>query len=294
MNYYNDNEPFAAEWLRHLVGAKHIGEGIVDDRPIQEVEPSRFKKFTRCHFFAGIAGWELALQLAGWPADIPVWTGSCPCQPFSAAGKREGSKDKRDLWPVWFNLIRECLPPAIFGEQVASRLGREWLARVFADLEALGYRVAAANLCAASLGAPHIRQRLFWVADAKRQRNERWRETGILPSSSEKVEVALQKRERGRDAYCHSGSDGGLAESAGEQMGTSGQPRENGIGEGSNPWSDSIWLPCSDRNQRRTQRGIHPLAHGFPGRVGQLRAYGNSIVPQVAAVFIKAFMESML
>ena len=51
--------------------------------------------YTQCHFFAGIGIWSYALRLAGWPDDRQVWTGSCPCQPFSAAGKGEAFNDER-------------------------------------------------------------------------------------------------------------------------------------------------------------------------------------------------------
>ena len=83
--YYNDNELFVVQWLRNLIAAGHLPAGDVDERPIQEVQADDLKGYTQCHFFAGIGGWALALQLAGW--DGSVWTGSCPCQPFSTAGK---------------------------------------------------------------------------------------------------------------------------------------------------------------------------------------------------------------
>ena len=60
------------------------------------------------------------------------------------------------------------------------------------------------------------------------------------------------------------------------------------------PWSSSELVPCADGRARRIpQSGIFPLAHGIPSRVGQLRAYGNAIVPHVAAVFIRAYRESV-
>ena len=156
-HYYNENDPFAASWLRNLIAAGYISAGEVDERSIADVGPADVAGFGQCHFFAGIAGWPLALSLAGWPSDRPVWTGSCPCQPFSAAGKRRAAADERHLWPEFLRLIAECRPPTIFGEQVASKDGRLWLAGVRADLEALGYAVGAADLCAAGVGAPHIR-----------------------------------------------------------------------------------------------------------------------------------------
>jgi DNA (cytosine-5)-methyltransferase 1 len=155
--YYNENDSFAAEWLRQLEKAKCIAPGEIDERSILDVHPEDIGE-GQAHFFAGIGGWSYALRLAGWPDDVPVWTGSCPCQPFSVAGKKKGVNDERHLWPVWYKLIRECRPSIVFGEQVASKAGRVWFASVRSDLEALGYAVGAADLCAAGVGAPHIRQ----------------------------------------------------------------------------------------------------------------------------------------
>jgi len=166
MNYYNEFDPKAAAWLRELIKQGLIPPGHVDTRSITEITPDELKPYTQCHFFAGICGWSLALQLAQWPTDRPVWTGSCPCQPFSIAGKGLGIADERHLWPAFFNLIRECRPECVFGEQVASAIGKGWLDGVSADLESEGYACGATVLGAHSVGAPHIRQRLYWVANA--------------------------------------------------------------------------------------------------------------------------------
>jgi DNA (cytosine-5)-methyltransferase 1 len=168
--YYNEFDKNAAAWLRELIAGGHIAPGVVDERDIRDVNPDELRAYDQCHFFAGIGGWSLALRRAGWPDDRPVWTGSCPCQPFSAAGKRGGTSDERHLWPHWFHLIDQCRPPVVFGEQVASKDGLGWFDLVSADLEGSGYAVGAADLCAAGVGAPHIRQRLWFVgvADAER------------------------------------------------------------------------------------------------------------------------------
>jgi DNA (cytosine-5)-methyltransferase 1 len=108
--YYNELDPEKAEWIRQLIKAGTVAPGEVDERSITEVEPEDLRGFKQCHFFAGIAGWSYALRLAGWPDDRPCWTGSCPCQPFSIAGKENGFADKRDLWPAWYGLIRESRP----------------------------------------------------------------------------------------------------------------------------------------------------------------------------------------
>jgi DNA (cytosine-5)-methyltransferase 1 len=166
--YYNEIDPKAAAWLRELIKQGHIAQGDVDETDIRDVDPDRLGRYTQCHFFAGIGGWSLALRLAGWPDDRPVWTGSCPCQPFSAAGRRAGQADERHLWPHWHHLISQCQPAMVFGEQVASKDGLGWLDLVQADMEATGYAFAAQDICAAGIGAPHIRQRLWFVglADA--------------------------------------------------------------------------------------------------------------------------------
>jgi DNA (cytosine-5)-methyltransferase 1 len=165
VNYYNEIDLKAAAWLRVLISENLIPKGEVDERSIENVRAADLAGFCQCHFFAGIGGWSLALKLAGWPEDRRVWTGSCPCQPFSVAGRRKGEQDERHLWPVFGKLIGECKPSVVFGEQVASKAGRVWLAGIRTDLEGMGYAVGAADLCAAGIGAPHIRQRLFWVAD---------------------------------------------------------------------------------------------------------------------------------
>lgn len=157
--YMNEWDAYPAQWLRNL-----FPHASVDERSIADVRADDVRGATRAHFFAGIGGWEYALSLAGWPDDAPVWTGSCPCQPFSNAGLLRGTDDERHLWPEFLRLIRDCLPSVVFGEQVASRLGREWLSSVRADLESLGYAFGAADLCAEAVGAPQGRQRLFWGA----------------------------------------------------------------------------------------------------------------------------------
>ena len=165
-SYYNEIDPFAAEMLRNLIKAGHIAPGDVDERSIEDVRPDDLRGYAQCHFFAGVGVWSYALRRAGYPDARPVWTGSCPCQPFSAAGKGAGFADERHLWPHFHWLIEQCRPPIVLGEQVASKDGLAWLDLVSADLEGSGYTSGAVDTCAAGFGAPHIRQRLYWVAHA--------------------------------------------------------------------------------------------------------------------------------
>jgi DNA (cytosine-5)-methyltransferase 1 len=163
--YYNENDPKAAAWLRELIARGHIAPGVVDERSIEDVTADDLAGFVQCHFFAGIGVWSYALRLAGWPDDRHIWTGSCPCQPFSAAGKGKGTADERHLWPAWFWLVDQCRPDTIFGEQVSSKDGLGWLDLVLFDLEGAGYAIGALDSCAAGVGAPHIRQRLYFGAE---------------------------------------------------------------------------------------------------------------------------------
>lgn len=150
--YYNEIDPGAAAWLRELIARGLIAPGVVDERSIEDVAPEDLAGFTQCHFFAGIGVWSHALRRAGWPDDRPLWTASCPCQPFSAAGKGKGVADERHLWPALFHLVEIRRPSVLIGEQVASKDGLAWLDIVSADLEGSGYAIGAADLCAAGFG----------------------------------------------------------------------------------------------------------------------------------------------
>ena len=245
--YYNEIDPYAAQWLRNLIAANLIAPGDVDERSIVDVQPDDLKAYSQCHFFAGIGGWSYALRLAGWFDDEPVWTGSCPCQPLSVAGQRKGHADERHLWPAFYRLIAERSPAIVFGEQVASKDGREWLAGVRADLESLGYACGAADLCAAGVGAPQIRQRIYWLADAP--------QFGSRPAQSRN----------------------------GEKKAYRGWPND--------PSPNRRFVDGFGNNYRVPEPEITFVVNGFPEILGHIRAYGNAIVPQVAAQFIGAFLE---
>lgn len=292
MNYYNEHDAFAAAWLRELIKVGAIPPGDVDERSITEVQPSDLRGYTQCHFFAGIGGWPLALQLAGWPADRPVWTGSCPCQPFSSAGKRKGAADERHLWPEMFRLIRECRPYTVFGEQVEGAIRHGWLDGISANLEGEVYAIGAVVLGAHSVRAPQIRQRLYWVADANRSRPKQGEQTAKTSRYWNPVEpngdtdglgYALQPGLEGHARHGRNGDQPGWLH-ADTSRPTSETSRADA-------WSSYNIIPCRDGKSRRVEPSIQPLAHGVPARVGQLRGYGNAIVPQVAAEFIGAYMD---
>jgi DNA (cytosine-5)-methyltransferase 1 len=214
--YYNENDPKLCAWLRELIKRGLIADGVVDERSIADVRPADLAGFAQCHFFAGIAGWSHALRLAEWPDDRPVWTGSCPCQPFSSAGKQEGAADPRHLWPEWFRLIRECRPVVVFGEQVAAAIGHGWLDLVSSDLEGEGYAVGAVVLGAHSVGAPHIRQRLYFVAESECGAAERHGQP--MDGAASRVQGEAHERQRLRDDARNGESAGVVAHPASERQ----------------------------------------------------------------------------
>lgn len=163
-SYYNENEPAAAHLLRCLIEDGVIAPGDVDERSIKDVQPEDLRGYTQVHFFAGGGLWSVAARLAGWDDTRPIWTGSCPCQPFSVAGKGAGKDDPRHLWPDFFRLLDACRPPVVMGEQVAGKAGEDWFDGVAADLEGAGYTTRAVDIPACAVDAPHIRQRLYWCA----------------------------------------------------------------------------------------------------------------------------------
>ncbi len=252
--YYNEHDARAAAWLRELINDGQIAKGEVDERSIEDIKPSELAGYDQCHFFAGIGGWSLALRRAGWPDTRPVWTGSCPCQPFSKAGKGIGVADERHLWPSFLHLIGQRRPRVVFGEQVASRAGLKWLAGVRADLEGAGYRTAGADLCAAGVAAPHLRQRLFWVADSDGELDS----GSIMPSGG---------REGARAPVW------GAAEKKQERYRRFDELVTMGVGERVASYAEA-----------------RAILHGVPGAMGVMRGAGNAIVPEVAEKFITAYL----
>jgi DNA (cytosine-5)-methyltransferase 1 len=331
MNYYNEIDPYSAEWLRNFIEAGMIPYGDVDERSIEDVLPTELTGYTQCHFFAGIGIWSLALRTAGWPDDRPVWTGSSPCQPFSAAGKRNGFDDERHLWPAWYWLISQSRPDLIFGEQVDDAV--DWLDLVSTDMEAINYAIGPIDFPAAGVGAPNIRQRLYWVADA--DSNATGRLSGSIPRAEAQGERQGVTDGRDVDRYedgCgtrrmaqSSGvgwgwgreSDDGLAgwsvqvegsgtsrdmedwrrivaHTAGESVAQSVTTRglPERLGDG---WDNLEWALCRDTKGavwRCFERGHFPLSTRNPSTVGRLRAYGNSLNHQAAAAFVSAFLEA--
>ncbi|WP_220704025.1 DNA cytosine methyltransferase [Citrobacter braakii] len=305
--YYNEIDPYAAQWLRNLIAGGHIAPGEVDERSIEDVTPDDLRGFTQCHFFAGVGVWSHSLRLAGWPDDKPVWTGSCPCQPFSAAGKGDGFADERHLWPAFFHLISERKPQHVFGEQVAAGNANAWFDLVQADLEGMDYAFGLVPFTSASIGAPHIRERAYWVAHANSEIDDRrgnvrangWNEYSDGCNPGKLADSNHDRQQSGcgscggfkcAKARIHSGRSleacglgnsnvAGLEGFCGDDgsagwKGQAGSVAASGVHmrplEVNGFWRDADWLLCRDGKWRPVEPGTFPLVDGAAARLGRV------------------------
>ena len=323
--YYNEFDKKKAAWLRQLIEEGAVADGIVDERSVTDIDPDDLRGFVQCHFFAGIGLWSLCLRRAGWPDDRPVWTGSCPCGPFSKAGLRQGFEDPRHLWPAWFRLIRERRPVVLFGEQSDEALA--WLDLVSSDLEGAGYAIGSTVLPAAGFGGAHERHRIGFVADADNA--EWWSERapwhdGFWPKAG-RVEGYghLGNGGAGRglgNADAHqsptyagdvgevpgvqarqwSGERSSVSGGAGDAGGLDNTP---GGGRGVGPEGFSYirqpdssgpvdWLLCRDSRWRPVEPGLSPLVDESPARMVRLRGYGDAIDVEAFTNLIGAYMDA--
>lgn len=301
--YYNEFDQKTAAWLRELIKQGLIVDGEVDERSIVDVEAKDLLGFKQHHFFAGIGGWSFALRISGWPDDTPVWTASLPCQPFSSAGKGLGKSDERHLLPHFIDLVKQCKPSTIFGEQVPGAIKHGWLDDLCAEMEARDYSVGSVIAGAHSIGAAHIRQRLYWVAN----------------NGGARCEEQPGKRRVSRKTNGYESRENitgscrmGISDSSGSQQGIEAtEATRYGNTTESAGCDDIQWIYCRDNKYRPVKSGILPLAHGIPkgmvysddscaptnedstqeARVARIKGYGNAIVPQLAAEFIGSFMD---
>jgi DNA (cytosine-5)-methyltransferase 1 len=347
--YYNEFDPKAAQWLRQLIKNGVIADGEVDERSIIDVQADDLRGFTQHHFFAGIGGWSYALRLAGWDDTRPVCTASLPCQPFSVAGSQKGIDDERHLLPHFIELVKQCNFQTIFGEQVPGAIKHGWLDDLCTEMERESYSVGQIVLTAAGEGAPHIRQRLYWVADSI-NKGSQGRLSGGQDTERETInrysgcsgtvgrvsntengygggesQLATSNGRESRDQFRGDGSCSGVVDtdsSRWEERSEQGyrtrnknveqSSSDNDRWEYESTWENPDWLYCRDEKYRPIKSSIEPLANGLPrgmvysgnpsepidadntqeARVMRLKGYGNAIVPQVAASFIKAFITT--
>lgn len=326
--YYNEFDRRKAASLRNLIEEGLIAGGVVDERSITEVQPDDLAGFSQHHFFAGIGLWSLCLRRAGWPDDRPVWTGSCPCGPFSEAGKGLGFADPRHLWPEWFRLIRKCRPNVVFGEQSANAI--EWIDLVSGDMEGVGYAIGTPDIPAAGFGGAHKRQRFGFVADTDNAEwwsdrapwhDGQWPQTGRVQGSGDLGYggTGISLGDTGCDGSASIRRDDGQMRRLSEAqrqpehgsalLGRSGPALRlaycdiDGRAEG--PGWRSIraepdpqygggpdWVFCRDGLWRPVEPGLSPLADADPRNVGLLHGFGDAIDVTTFTNLIGAYMDA--
>jgi DNA (cytosine-5)-methyltransferase 1 len=278
---------------------------------------------THASLFSGIGGFDLAAEWAGWEnifhcewnpfgqkvlahhfpnskpyhditktnfsihnGKVDVLTGGFPCQPYSMAGKRLGKEDERHLWPEMLRTIREVQPRWVVGENVlgiVSWSGGLVFEEVQSNLEAEGYEVQTFILPAASVNAPHQRQRTWIVAYSVNK--GRRSEFGNISKENEEV------CKRNENAESSDSSNRNVTDSNNEGR---ERDREQSIAKGEITFSSGFggWdnFPTQPSLCRRDD-GISKRLDGitFPKwRNESIKAYGNAIVPQVAYEIFKA------
>lgn len=291
--------------------------------------------------FSGIGGFSLGLERAGmetiafceidpfcrkvlrkhWP-DVPIHEdireldgneyrgavdvvcGGFPCQPFSAAGKRAGAEDDRHLWPEMLRVIRQVQPAWVLGENVPGIISME-LDAVLSDLEASGYACQTFDIPACGVDAPHIRHRVWILANRSGERRQQVAGGSHGDEGSDEGRAAAQahvasgdgercgaryvadpgltsegrnaeleavpgRRQQGSVVATNGGQDVADAEGGGARR--RGQRPEAQYLCRSERTGACTWLP---------EPPVGRVANGIPRRVDRLRALGNSVVPQV-------------
>lgn len=254
--------------------------------------------------FSGIGGIDLGLERAGmkviwqaetdpyasavlrkhWP-DVPnlgdvahvdwaeverptLVAGGFPCQPVSAAGRREGQADKRWLWPLFANALRQLRPRVALLENVPGLLtaqrGRA-AQEVFGDLAKLGFDCEWASIPAAAVGAPHLRYRLFVVAHAAEQGLSH----GLRPGecSADAGGFGTPQRCSGDVAHAEKFAQRpGLCPDEPASLWRR-RPSDGGSAHQSDWWA--------------IEPDVGRMANGVPRWVDRLKCLGNAVVPQV-------------
>ena len=282
---------------------------------------------THASLFSGIGGFDLAAEWMGWDnifhcewnpfgqkvlahhfpnsksynditktdfsiheGTIDVLSGGFPCQPYSNAGLQLGKADERHLFPHMLRCIKEVKPKWVIGENVRGLVswgGGLVFNEVCDDLEREGYAVQSFLIPAASVGAPHQRQRIWFVAYS----NDKGRSGEFREVQKENGKIS----ERNNDAKFSNASDGNAtnSESIGQEYAL-----ENGQLEGRR------FMQSSKRNFWNSFPSKSPICGGDDGlpkeldnitfskwRIESIKGYGNAIVPQVAYEIFKAIQK---
>ena len=231
---------------------------------------------------------------------VDLLTGGYPCQPFSAAGKRQGADDPRHLWPHICRIIDEVRPRRCFFENVEGHISLG-LREVLADLEARGYSTTWGIFSASEVGAPHQRKRVFILADSTSPRLERTTgesvQGGVSRSAITSQELADSRLQRQKERQ----EQTTRIEQCSATMADTDSARLEGLRKcdyekgrqaqaGQSRSCSQIWpaRPGQEQHNWEQPRTIEPglgrATNGIASRVDRLRLLGNGVVPQTAAL----------
>lgn len=254
-----------------------------------------------CHYDIRSIDWEF-IQ----PVDLVC--GGFPCQPFSLSGKRQGKADDRYLWPEVVRCLAVLRPTWFLGENVFGLL-HLGIDQVLADLEALGYQVAVLGIPACAVDAPHIRQRVWIIGYADRNRQSAMPQHAALAELRGVMAYTERHEREPDDSPCD--GDGPDGDAPGEE----GADWARGCSEAvvdaikqqrdwGSHWS-SWWArePLEAVQNARRGRGekdglsipeslLGRVAHGVSHRVDRLRGLGNAVVPQIAEALGRMIKEA--
>ena len=284
------------------------------------------KKLKVLDLFSGIGGFSLGLERTGgfetvafceiekfpqkvlrkhWP-EVPIFedvrkldatglgridcvVGGFPCQPWSLAGERKGTEDDRDLWPEMLRVITNAAPEWVIGENVRGFVNEPMgLERSISDLEDAEYKVQTFIVPACAVDAPHRRERVWIVANARRKHG----------SKGAEVERGLRGKSQDWGSCDHAERSGETPNVAHAKCGSAQAqlPREQRplLREAYTGWetdrpspqdvpSGAKWLP---------EPRVGRVAHGVPNRSHRLKGLGNAVVPQIPEMIGRAILKS--
>lgn len=242
--------------------------------------------------------WEVANREHG-PFDIIC--GGFPCQDISLAGKGAGIADgtRSGLWSCYADAVRVIRPRGVLVENVSALLARG-IDRVLGDLAACGYDAEWDCVPAASVGAPHLRDRVFIVAyrsDACAEGADTYSDGCEVEPERERHSRRINDREQRHDAHGFCGSnERRAATTVANELGAQvpHQRRQPAIEQSRRPSSAwGSWTTPAGSDWWRVEPGVGRVAHGIPARVDRLRCLGNAVVPQVAEHVAGILMERM-
>ena len=208
---------------------------------------------------------------------IDIVTGGYPCQPFSVAGRQQGEKDPRHVWPEYFRLIKELRPTWVIGENVSGHV-KLGLDTVLENLESEGYSARTFSISASSIGANHQRERIWIVANSGCS----W---GSGSEFQRKNENEIKKENANQFERSSSSSQSNMVYSDSERL-----EKWESIGEN----FSQEYQTLIGADWWSIEPDVGRVANGVPKRVDRLTSLGNSLVPHIPYYIGMSILQNTL